>query len=323
MKVKTSLLCIHTERCVVYGLKKKTCFYDLFTLVRALEIDASLVKARQRRALARINMAHRMEKEDDGLGNVHVVSDKKNPAINILYDGAVDDLEYAASLEPGSKTIRDELCDIRQERVKTLQLDQCFNEMDLWHSIRQIEYYRTSAKKQMDNNLKRQQIHWRDREETRVISTEEVSRKDSQTLYSQQSPAMDCRYQTPPSTTAFRSQVHRSPLKTALEFESRWRSCGSNCSAKRAILSLLLTEDQNGALSGTRSIPTLFKSSLSGEMLFQILQTLMVSISDNNCEETFKLLEGFSCVERFNMGMMLLGVFYSVHNIFEIYIIFI
>lgn len=300
------------------GLKQKICFHNiiLITLARALDIDASLIKARQRRALARINMAHRIQKNEDDLGNVHEVS-YKNPAINILYDGAVEDLEHAASLEPGSKTIRDELSDIRQRRVNALRLGRDFNEMDIWHSIRQIEYHRTSKNKEMDNNLKRQQIVWKDREETIAVSTEEAFRKGSETMHSQQSPMTHCHYQAPPSTTALRSQLHTSPPRSALEFESRWRSCGSNISAKRATLSLLLSKDQNGALSGIRSIPSLFKSSLSGDMLFQILQTLLVSISDDNCEETFKLLEGISCVERFKMGMMLLGVFYLSKKSFE------
>ena len=125
-----------------HGLKQKICFHNIIfmTLARALDIDASLIKARQRRALARINLAHRIQKNEDDLGNVHVVS-YKNPAINILYDGAVEDLEHAASLEPGSKTIRDELSDIRQRRVNALRLGRDFNEMDIWHSIRQIEYH--------------------------------------------------------------------------------------------------------------------------------------------------------------------------------------
>ena len=73
---------------------------------------------------------------------------------------------------------------------------------------------------------------------------------------------------------------------------------------RRELLSTLVP---TGNVSARDSMRALFKSSMSGEMLFEILDVIFRNLVPENVEQSLRLLDGITGVDRFDMTLMLLG----------------
>ena len=92
---------------------------------------------------------------------------------------------------------------------------------------------------------------------------------------------------------------------SSLEFENRWRALSGDEAARRELLSTLI--DPAGGAAPGDAMRSLFKSSLSGDTLFDLLDVIVGSIAAENARETLQLLDGLASVDRFSMTLMLLG----------------
>merc|ERR1712178_613795 len=71
--------------------------------------------------------------------------------------------------------------------------------------------------------------------------------------------------------------IKQSP-KSATEFENRWKALRDDHEKQRELLATLVQSED----SDTKDIPTIFKSSLSGEILYEILYNITVYASAEN-----------------------------------------
>lgn len=265
-----------------------------------------MIKARQRRAVARMKLA----------------SSAASPQYD-LHSGAVSDLEHAARLEPHSKTISKDLRAAMSARVRSLKLTRDGeDDMEAWEAIAVSDVVECETQSSSG-------VSPVGSVETEAISSESASNsvlaegKGDAPAAVRPKPDMEQRGDVQPATedaarcisskaaatapvgmALQRVKSKSTPPASALEFENRWKALMGHDVRRRELLSTLVP---TGNVSARDSMRALFKSSMSGEMLFEILDVIFRNLVPENVEQSLRLLDGITGVDRFDMTLMLLG----------------
>ena len=259
-----------------------------------------MIKARQRRAVARMKLA----------------SSAASPQYDLL-SGAVSDLEHAARLEPHSKTISKDLRAAMSARVRSLKLTRDGeDDMEAWEAIAVSDMVECETQSSSGGSPVGSV-------ETEASNSVLADGKGDAPAAVRSKPDMEQRGGVQPSTEDVarsisskaaatapvgialqRVKSKSTPPASALEFENRWKALMGHDVGRRELLSTLVP---TGNVSARDSMRALFKSSMSGEMLFEILDVIFGNLVPENVEQSLRLLDGITGVDRFDMTLMLLG----------------
>ena len=270
--------------------------YVCVVVDRALEIESTMVKARQRRAVARMHMARRCEA-------------KGERECEALFAGAVADLECAASFEPASKTIREDLEEAMSCALRATRTTRGPNGGRASRVWRRIHVKFKDSDEDESEDTKESNATSPDQNSSTAVETlpSPVASSSSQTTQPSSSDAPDASSKTKTNSprtaveiASTRVRVNMTAPQSSFEFENRWKALDGDNVKRRELLSSLVAY-------GEKPIRAVFQSSLNADMLFSVLEVLVHMSCDANAEESIDILKGFARVERFDMTILLLG----------------
>ena len=304
-------MCVHLSLSLSFSVCAYVC---VCASDRALEIESTMVKARQRRAVARMHMARRCE-------------GKGERECETLFAGAVTDLECAAAYEPASKTIRE---DLQEAMSCTLQATRAARGANGGGHPRQTQGSRSTNASRVWRRIhvtikddEKEHVHSEKLPDSQSVAAVEAAPQGPPSLSPSSSPSSSSSLSSrmPPVSTpdapnasskadssprtavemaSSRVRVKTTAPQSSFEFENRWKALDGDNTKRRELLASLVAD-------GEKSIRAVFQSSLNADMLFSVLEVLIQNSCDTNAEETLCILRGFTRVERFDMTMLLLG----------------